>query len=57
MSIDYLNKLTRLRTDKNRHRWTEATAFRAPHKPLLILLVLNLGSIWEIRNNYLILLF
>jgi len=45
MSIDYLNKLARLRTDKNRNRWTEATTFRAPYKHFLLLpSVINLAA-------------
>jgi len=36
MTSDYLQKLARLRTDTNRSRWTEATAHRAPYKPLFL---------------------
>jgi putative restriction endonuclease len=44
MSTDFLIRLARLRTDKNRHRWTEATAFRAPHKPFLLLSVMDMAA-------------
>jgi len=43
MMNDYLQKLARLRTDKNRNRWTEATTFRAPHKPFLLLSVMDIA--------------
>jgi len=48
MSIDYLNKLSRLRTDKNRNRWTESTSFRAPHKPFLLLSVMDIAAQGEL---------
>lgn len=42
MSItDYLYRFSHLRTDVNHHRWTPATIYRAPHKPLLLLTILD----------------
>jgi hypothetical protein len=33
MSLDqYLKSFSRLRTDKNRKRWSAFTAYQAPHK-------------------------
>ena len=50
--MDYLNKLTQLRTDTNRTRWTEATAFRAPHKPFLLLSILDLAAQGQIDSPF-----
>ena len=52
MSIDYLNKLSRLRTDKNRNRWTESTSFRAPHKPFLLLSVMDIAAQGELTSPF-----
>ena len=38
----YIKAFSRLRTDKNRNRWSAATTFRAPHKPFLLLSILDL---------------
>ncbi|MBE2233241.1 MAG: HNH endonuclease [Anaerolinea sp.] len=37
----YLHRFTHLHTAANRTHWTEATCFRAPNKPLLLLAVLD----------------
>ena len=50
--MDYLYKLTHLRTDSNRARWTETTAFRAPHKPFLLLSILDLAAQGEIDSPF-----
>ncbi len=50
--MDYLHQLTRLRTDTNRTRWTEATAFRAPHKPFLLLSLLDLATQGQIDSPF-----
>jgi putative restriction endonuclease len=43
MTIDaYINKFARLGVNKNRTTWTAVTTHRAPHKPLLLLAVLDL---------------
>ena len=38
----YINQFAHLHTDTNRQRWTPATYFRAPHKPFLLLSILDL---------------
>ena len=48
----YLEKFSSLRTDKNRNRWTEQTAFCAPHKPFLILSILDLIASGSISRNF-----
>ncbi|MDZ7759144.1 MAG: HNH endonuclease [Desulfovermiculus sp.] len=48
--MDSLHQLTHLHTDKNRTRWTEATAFRAPHKPFLLLSILDLAAQGQIDS-------
>ena len=51
MSLDqYLKIFSRLRTDKNRKRWSALTTYQAPHKPFLLLSIMDLiaqGSITE----------
>jgi len=43
MSVDeYLKKFSRLNTDKSRQRWSAATCHRAPHKPFLMLSIMDL---------------
>jgi len=37
----YIQAFSKLRTDKNRKNWSAATTFRAPHKPFLLLSVLD----------------
>ncbi len=37
----YLHRFTHLHTATSRVHWTEATRFRAPNKPLLLLAVLD----------------
>lgn len=39
---EFLLRFSNLHTDKNRHHWTSATGYRAPHKPFLLLSVLDL---------------
>jgi putative restriction endonuclease len=55
--MDYLHQLTRLRTDTNRTRWTEATAHRAPHKPFLLLSILDLVAQGQIDSPFITPLF
>ena len=38
----YLHIFSKLRTDKNRTRWSELTRYQAPHKPFLLLSVMDL---------------
>ena len=42
MLKQYLQMFARLRTDKGRNRYPEITYHRAPHKPLLLLSVMDL---------------
>ncbi len=48
---DYIHQFTHLRTDTNRHRWTVATHFRAPHKPFLLLSILDLFAQGSLQTN------
>jgi putative restriction endonuclease len=46
----YLNKFSRLRTYRDRNKWSILTTYQAPHKPFLLLSVMDLiaqGSISE----------
>ena len=53
MSVDeYLNKFSRLNTDKSRHRWSAATCHRAPHKPFLLLSIMDLIAQGQITENF-----
>ena len=47
----YLKQIAKLRTDVSPARWTESTRFRAPHKPLLLLAVMDLFAEGSIVNN------
>ncbi|MGM0540538.1 MAG: hypothetical protein ACQERT_15215 [Thermodesulfobacteriota bacterium] len=51
MATDYLPQLTRLRTDKNRTRWTDAIAHLTPHKPFLLLSILDLTTQGQIDSS------
>jgi putative restriction endonuclease len=53
MPIDeYLKKLSRLNTDKNRQCWSEAICHRAPHKPFLLLSIMDLIAQGQITENF-----
>ncbi|MFH1672305.1 MAG: hypothetical protein ABIF87_02600 [Pseudomonadota bacterium] len=46
----YLKSFSRLRTYKDRKKWFELTTYQAPHKPFLLLSIMDLiaqGSITE----------
>jgi len=47
----YLDRFSHLHTDKNRTRWTAVTTHRAPHKPLLLLAVLDLLAQGSLTTN------
>ncbi len=47
----YLSLVSHLHTDKNHTSWTAVTTFRAPHKPLLLLAVLDLFAQGSITTN------
>lgn len=43
MPIDkYINELSKLNTDRNFHRWSAAKNQRTPHKPFLLLPIMDL---------------
>jgi putative restriction endonuclease len=47
----YAGRFARLRTNKNRKVWSEVTAHQAPHKPILLLCVLDLFDSGEVSSN------
>ena len=52
MLENYLHKFARLRTDRNRNRYPAATKHRAPHKPFLLLSVIDLIAQGQIIDNF-----
>lgn len=48
----YLKGFAGLHANRNRTHWTAATTYRAPHKPLLLLSVIDLISQCRIKTNY-----
>jgi len=53
MSLDqYLKIFSRLRTDKNRKRWSALTTYQAPHKPFLLLSIMDLIAQGSITQNF-----
>lgn len=48
----YLHKFSHLNTDRGRHRWTALTCFRAPHKPFLLLSIMDLIAQGQITENF-----
>lgn len=52
MLEDYLNMFSCLRTDKNRNRYPAITTHRAPHKPLLLLSIMDLITQGQITKNF-----
>ena len=51
MLAKYLKLFENIRTDVNRHRWSQITKNRAPYKPLLLLTVFDMIAQGEIKNN------
>lgn len=49
---EYIRKFSNLRTDRGRHRWSALTNHRAPHKPFLLLSVIDLFAQGEIKSNF-----
>jgi putative restriction endonuclease len=47
----YLDQFARLSVNKNRKMWTAATTYRAPHKPILLLAVLDLFEQGSLPTN------
>jgi len=48
----YLKSFSRLRTDKNRKRWSVLTTYQAPHKPFLLLSIMDLIAQGSITQNF-----
>lgn len=48
----YLDAFSSLRTDKNRKRWSEISQYQAPHKPFLLLSILDLIAAGSITRNF-----
>lgn len=48
----YIEAFSHLKTDKSASRWGEKTKFRAPHKPLLLLAVMDLFAEGTITTNF-----
>jgi putative restriction endonuclease len=48
----YIKIFSNLRSDTSRSRWNAATKFRAPHKPLLLLAVIDLIAQGIIKTNF-----
>lgn len=51
MLTKYLKRFTKLRPDYNRTRWPAATRHQAPHKPLLLLSVMDQFARGQIGSN------
>jgi putative restriction endonuclease len=52
MLDDYLHKLSNLRTDRGRNRYPIYTLHRAPHKPFLLLSIMDLVAQGSITKNF-----
>lgn len=52
MAESYIERFTHLRTDTSAARWSAATNYRAPHKPFLLLAVLDLIGQGLIKTNF-----
>ena len=48
---DYLKAFSKLRSDTSTARWSAETNHRAPHKPFLLLAVMDLISLGIIQTN------
>jgi len=48
---EYFQMISNLRTDKNRTRWSEITNYQAPHKPFLLLSVIDHFAQGEITES------
>ena len=48
----YIQAFSNLRTDKNRNRWTPLTCHQAPHKPFLLMSVMDHFAQGLITENY-----
>lgn len=52
MLTHYIKIFSTLRSDTSRSRWTVLTKYRAPHKPLLLLAVIDLTAQGIIKTNF-----
>jgi len=52
MLDEYVHIFSKLNTDKNRKRWSEVTCHQAPHKPFLLLSVMDLIAQGVISENF-----
>jgi putative restriction endonuclease len=48
----YIKSFSTFRSDTSRSRWTAATKFRAPHKPLLLLAEIDLIAQEIVQTNF-----
>lgn len=51
MPTNYVSHFVNLHTDRNRTHWTASTTFRAPHKPLVLLSILDRFAEGSIHTN------
>ena len=51
MLEQYLQRFAKLRTDRSRDRYPEITCHRAPHKPFLLLSIMDLIAQGRITQN------
>jgi len=52
MLDQYTKIFSRLTTYKNRKKWSALTAFQAPHKPFLLLSIMDLIAQGAIAENF-----
>lgn len=52
MIDEFIHKFSHLRTDKNRKRWSAITTHQAPHKPFLLMSVMDLIEQGQITANF-----
>ena len=52
MIDEFIHKLSHLRTDKNPKRWSALTTHQAPHKPFLLISIMDLIEQGQITANF-----
>ena len=52
MLEDYLQKFSNLRTDRSRKRYPAYTLYGAPHKPFLLLSIMDLSAQGSVTKNF-----
>ena len=50
--VQYLKSFSRLRTYKDRKKWSALTSYQAPHKPFLLLSIMDLIAQGSITENF-----